>query len=307
MCGGGGSAPQDNSDKVAAIEAQTARENAARDEAQRRQQREEFDGRLSSSYQSAINDARQYFSSMGLDPDQYMGAISQQANSNKGMVPTLDGSPGTYFQGMGNTVYDNLQTGERSKAGRELDQFAGAGFDRRLIDNYAADPTVQAILAEQEQERRNYADNLKARGVVTDTGYQSALDSIGKQKFGVQSGLSEIAKAVLEGGRGDLRNIASDGRGAASQVNLGQQFNAQDYAQQINNTATDFLQNLGGNVRSRVGDNMFDLSSILRTAGAGQGAQNTAFDPAAFFGTNIGEPVKPKDDPYNSGIPQPMF
>jgi hypothetical protein len=260
---------------------------------------------LSSSYSTALESAKQYFTTMGLDPEQFMGEISSKANSIKSSVPTLDGNPGTYFDGLGNSVYDDLTTAGQSKAGRELDAFASTGFDNQLISRNAGDDSVQAILGEQEQERRNYADNLLARGIVTDSGYQSALGSIDKQRFGVQSNLSEIAKAVLEGGRGDLRDIASQGRTAASNLKLGQQFNSGQFSQQINDEATQFLENLGGNVRSRVGDNLFDMSSILRSAGSGQGAQNTAFDPAAFFSATGGQ--DDEDEKDAAFIPQPLF
>ena len=297
MCGGGGGQPQDNSDKVAAIEAQSAREARAAADAKSAQDRTNFNNRLSSSYSTALDEARQYFTQMGLDPEQFMGAISQGANSRKSSVPELDGSPGSYFSGLGNTVFDQLTTAERAKAGRGIDAFAGAGFDSRLISNESDDATIQAILGEQEQERRSYADNLRARGVVTDTGYNSALESINKQRFGVQNNIDEISRAVLEGGRSNLRGIASEGRTGAANVNLGQAFNPEDFFSRINTEASGFLENLGSNVRSKIGENFFDMSSILTNAGRGQGAQNTAFNPAAFFGANIDE----EDDTRTGG------
>lgn len=286
MCGGGGgSAPVDNSLELERLRQEEAEANRQRAEQERLRLEQEFQERLSGAYSSAMNEAQNYFTQMGLDPQEYLDAIAAEANRTKQMVPMGDQSPFSYFDGLGQSVFGDLEQLERTRANRELDRFAGTGFDSRLIDNSSDDSVIQAILAEQEAERTGYADNLLARGVVTNSGYQSALDSIANQRFGVQSNIDEIARAVLESGRGNLRDIATSGRQQAGNLNLGQMFDPTYFEQQISDEATNFLTSLGDNVRSRVGENnLFDLSSILSNAGRGQGAQNTAFDPAVFFG-----------------------
>jgi hypothetical protein len=283
MCGGGG-APQDNSDKVAAIEAETARaarEQQALDDAQART---DFESRLGAAYSGSVDSARNFFVNQGLDPETYMSSISDAANAKKMQVPILDGSPGTYFDNLGQSVFDQLQSGERNQAMRGIDTFARDGFARSRIDDTADDNAINSILGEQRATADEYIERLLSRGIITNSGRAAASSDLDNQSFRVKNQIGEVGGAQIEKGRGDLRNIASDGRSAASQLRLGDAFDPFGYDTQINDSATAFFASLGDNLRGSTPQNLFNTGNLANVAGRAQGAQNTPFSAAALAG-----------------------
>jgi hypothetical protein len=288
MCGGGG-VPQDKSAEVAQInaqQAQVAREEQARKDAEARKS---FEGRLGGAYTTGLDSAQQHFASQGLDPNEYMGAIQTALNSAKSRVPDLDGSPGTYFDNLGATVFDQLQEGQRSKALRGFDTFARDGFATRRITNDTDDPFLNAILEERAAEADNYTRRLLDRGVITQSGYDAAGKNIQGQRAGANARLQDIGMAELERGRGGLRDIASSGRSTASQMRLGDAFDPYQYQGDIDKAQTDFFASLANNLRANAPEDLFDTSGLAGIAGYTQGAQNTAFDPGAIAGMLGGE------------------
>lgn len=301
MCGGS-KAPQDNSDKVAQIEAQAQRE--ARDAATQQEQKRqaEFDARMNSAFGSGITSADDYFTSRGLDPKQYQGDITNKANQIRGSVPNQAGDPGSYFSGLGENVFNSLQEGARGKAMRGVDQVAPRGFATDRIANTADDATLAAILGEQEASGKGYIDNLKGRGVITDSGYAAALKNLMDQKPGAQGKLTEIGNGILNTGRGDAENIANEGRTRASNLNLGDAFDPfKEIGGRLNTFFSDFFNNLGTTVRGQAPTNLFDTSGLANIAGASMGAQNVPFNPQAVAG--IFDTPPKENDPFNTTNP----
>lgn len=282
MCGGG--APADNSHVVAQIEADRAREVAAAEAAKRAQDEQRFTSSLNSAYQSAIADAEAYFSSMGLDPSQYAGAIANFANSQKGSVPFLDQAPGTYFTGLGENVYTREQEAARSKALRDIRSFANDGFDRNLIRDDADDPFIASLIEEQYLDNQRRLEGQVARGTLTDFGLSQSMKDLQRQRSTAGTSLEALTSALLETGRGGLRETASFGKTAANNLMLGDVFDPFNYERQINEQATDFLGSLGDRVRGIAPNDLFDLGSAFQYGGQRQGVQATGFDPSASAG-----------------------
>lgn len=283
MCGGGGG-QADNSDKVAQIEADRAREVQAAEERRRAEETARFNSALNSAYAAAINEAESYFQSMGLDPAQYSGAITNYANSKKSAVPNLDGSPGTYFNGLGQEVFNREQEGARSRALRGINTVAGDGFERNLIRDDADDPFIASLLEEQFLDSQRRLDGQVARGVLTDYGLSQSMKDLQRQRSVAGSNLETLTSALLETGRGGLRDIASRGRSAATSLNLGANFDPYTYEQQIGDAATDFLGGLGDRVRSVAPTDLFDVGAAFQYGGQRQGLQAKGFDGDASVG-----------------------
>lgn len=284
MCGGG-SPPRDNSDKVAAIEAQASRDARTEAATQEAKKQAEFDARMNSAFGSGMTQAEDYFTTRGLDPAEYRGKIGTRANQVRSSVPNLASDPGSYFATLGENVFDSEQEGFRAKSLRGVNQVAPSGFSTSRIADTADDDTLAAILAEQEGNSKGYIDNLKGRGVITDSGYAAALKNLQGQEPGAKSRLSEIGNGILEGGRGGAENIANAGRTRASNLNLGESFDPfSEVGNKLNDFFTQFLTGLGDKVRGQAPTNLFDTSGLANIAGASQGAGNNAFDPAAVAG-----------------------
>ena len=280
----GGKAPPDNSDKVAAIEAQAAREARQAAEAKAAQERADFDQRLTSSYSSGLDSARQYFASRGLNPDDYIGSITNAANRAKGQVPILDSSPGTYFQDLGAQVWGQERDNLRAQQLRAINSMFGNNYAETRVSNDLDDATINGILGECQSEAERYVQNLVDRGVITGSGAAAALKNVQGQKATANARLDEIGRGLLEGGRTNLNKIINDGRSSASALDLGDSFDPYSYQGRADNEFTDFISGLGDRLRAASPTDLFSTSGLAGVAGAAQGAQNTKFDPNALAG-----------------------
>lgn len=282
-------APKDNSVELARIEARQAKE--AREEQARKdaETRARFESALNSSYNGALDDAKQYFISRGLDPNEYIGAIQQGATSARNKVPDLAAAPGTYFDNLGATVYDQLNEGKRASLQRAINSFAGDGFATRRIASDSDDATLEAILQEQRASADKYLRNLLDRGVITNSGFTAGEADLDNQSYGARSRLTELGNQELESGRTAANNIATEARQRAANFNLGDQFDPYEYSTQLDKSFGDFFANLGNNLRAKVPTGLFSTSGLAGVAGAAQGQQNTKFNPAALAGVTDDE------------------
>jgi hypothetical protein len=281
----GSPAPVDNSDKVAQIEAQSAKDAQAAQDAKDAAARTQFNTNVSGAYNSALAQAQQYFTSMGLDPNDYMPQITSTLSQDQSSIPDLASTPGSYFTGAGQTAYNSAQDAKRALLQREINQFAPSGFETKDIASTAGDATVAAILAEQRQSADNYVKNLLDRGVINSGGYQAAENDLSNQSYGAKARLQDIDNQVLQSGRTNISNLANEARSGAANYTLGDNFDPYDYSTQINSALQDFFTNLGGNIRGQVPTGLFSTAGLANLAGAAQGAQNLAFSPAALAGT----------------------
>jgi len=280
----GGGTPEDNSDEVARIEAQAARE--AREEERRREAQalQEFQQRLGSAYDTGIQGALDYFTSQGLDPNQYAGAIRSRGNLVRGGIPQGDTNPGSYFQNLGEMVYNAEQEAARNRHMRAIDSIAPTGFSTSRITNDVDDEIIASILGEQQNTARSYVDNLRDRGVITGSGYNAAVQNLERQLPTARSRLDEVALGILEGGRAGAENLVNRNRSTVSNLRLGTNFDPFNVGTELNNYFADFFAGLGDRYRATAPSNLFDTSGLAGVAGAAQGAQNTPFDPNALAG-----------------------
>lgn len=281
MCGGG---VEDNSDKVAQIEADRSRTEREAAEKERLRKEGQFTTDLNSSYGSAIEDARRYFQEQGLDPTQFDGAITRGANSKKSAVPFLDAAPGSYFSGLGQSVFDSETESKRNKATKDINSFSRDGFSRDTIKDTSDDAFIDSILEEQYLDSQRRIEGQKARGTLNDFGLTQALKDLDRQKSGARTNLDALGGGVLEQGRGKLNNIASSGRTAAQQIALGDEFDPFKYQRDINDEAASFFAGLGDKIKGIAPQDLFDLSSAFQIGGRKQGVTNGGFDASASSG-----------------------
>lgn len=299
MCGG---APKDNSDKVAAIEAQAARE--AREAADRKaaQEKADFEARLAGGYNSGLQQARDYFTSMGLNPDDYIGAITNRANQVRGSVPIGDAAPGNYFNDLGKLVYDAERSAYQGKNTRTLNQLFGDDYADTRIGNNLDDDTIAAILGEKKGTAEQYVKNLLDRGVVTQSGYAAALKNVQDQQAGAQARLTELGNGLLAGGRTDLNKIITGAKGTAANLDLGDIFDPYSYQSKVDTEFQNFINGLGTNLRAATPSDLFSTSGLAGIAGASQGGQNTVYDPNAINGL-----FEDDDDDTGTNVPTTPF
>jgi hypothetical protein len=282
---GGGGVPQDNSVQLEQMREAQANRQQARQDALDKQNATKLANLRTAARGAGGSEANAYFQSQGLDPSSYEGQIQQKLNDIAAGISDTDPNPSSYYKDVGQQVYDAATSAGRATAQTGLDRVFPTNFDYTRIPTTAADPTVNAIEAEQRQTAENYLNNLKARGVITDAGYSAGEKNLDTQSAGVLARLQEIGSGALATGRQSLDDIRNQAYNAASNLKLGQSFDPSSYSSQLDTAYNNFINNLGTTIRGKVGTaNLFDTSGLGAIAGAGQFGQNTAYDPKAIAG-----------------------
>lgn len=301
MCFGGGSGTNENDIQLENVKNARLREERAAEEAARLARKEqeakdlrEWQARLENAYNFAVDDASQYFVDQGVNVSDYMNDISKAAQRARLTVPEMSTDVMSYFNNLGQQVYDQALSAERNRYSRDLNTFGNEGFDRRLITNAADDASVNAVLEAERREALQNLQRLRDRNILSDTGFAAAVADLEDQRFGAKSALEELSEALLEGGRADLRNIVSEGRSRINNLDLGAQFDPFQYERDINNEVTNFFSGFGDALRGNLVTDLFDVSSAFGRGSTTQGAGNTGYDLNASLG--LFDAVKNKDD-----------
>jgi hypothetical protein len=290
----GSSPPPDNSLQVEQMRQNAAkeeRERVAQEQAKKKADLASLRGTVRS---GAGGDVRNYFSSMGIDPDRYSGSIDSQLNSILSGISPEDENPGSAFQGAGQTIYDTLQTGERTKYGNQLNEIFAPEWEMRRVGMTTDDPYLAGIEGEQYSDADKIIKNMLDRGVLTTGGYASAQKDLEGQRAGVRSRLNEIGTGLLTKEQQDLRDISNRARQSASTMQLGSSFDPYSYQGEADADFNDFISTLGDSIRAQVPGQLFNTAGLAAIGGAGQGLGKTAFNPGAAGGNT--EDTTPEDD-----------
>lgn len=298
------SMPPDNSMAIRQMEMEESRRREAAQQAKDEARKQELAGLRSSALTGGRASAQDYFRSQGLDAGRHSSDIESKINSVMAGIAPDDPNPGSYFKDIGAGVYGDVESAQRSKAGRDIDAMFAPDFEMRRLGWTVDDPYLAGVEAEQRQSADDIIKRMLDRGVITDTGYNAAQADLDKQAASVRSRLNEIGTGLLGTGQQSLRDVANRARQGASTLRVDQPFNASDFQSEADRLTGEFLANLGSNIRSRVTGNLFDTAGLGVLAGAAQGAQNTPFDPAALAGTPTEQRV---DDEDEEDKPAPIF
>lgn len=293
------SPPPDNSMAIRQMEIDEARRKEEAQALKDKQHKEELLNLRNNARSSAGSQAQSYFSGQGLDASQFSGDINSYLDSVLAGINPNDENPNAYFKDAGQTVYNTLESGKRTKAQTDLDRVFAPNFETKRIPFTLDDPYLDSIQAEQRSSADSIIRNMLDRGVITQSGYNTAAADLDKQAAGVKTRLNELGTSTIAGGQGQLRDIANNARQDAAKLKLGSQFDPYSYSSDADRIFDEFITGLGDNIRSKVTGNMFNTTGLAALAGAGQGAGNTAYNPKAATGV-IDTDAKTSDDNDNA-------
>lgn len=271
-------AAEDKADEEAADKAARQEKRQSRRERQRNRNRR----RNARGY--GLDTISDYFSDQGLDPSDYGDDIEAQIKEIMGGISKDDPNPKSYFSDAGEELYNELQTGARTRAQRELDRLFNPGYADTRISNSADDALIESILGEQRQSADQIIENMLKRGVVTDVGASAARKDLDQQAYTGRARLNEIGGGLLSEGRQSLADIIAKARQNAGNLALGTTFDPSAVTGQVDTAYNDWLANLTNEFRGAAPTDLFSTGSLAATAGQGQGAQNTKFSPNALAG-----------------------
>lgn len=240
--------------------------------------------------------AEKYFSDLGLDPSSYDNDIDSKISEILNLSAPDDPNIGSYFSGLGDTIYNSRQNADRTKALRGVDSLFSPDFDRSKISDSFDDPYLADVNTSERGKADSYIDNLFKRGVINSVGVQGAERNLDDQGAKVRTTLDDLGQGIISSGRQSLNDVANRGRTNASTLSLGQSFDPNSYATEADNTLNDFSGKFGDLLKSRLPGNLYDTSNLASVAGGAQGAQNLKFDPNAL----AGKQSTLDDDPFAS-------
>ena len=295
----GSDPPPDNSYQVEMLRQNSAKEAQAAEDAKAAARKAELAGLRTSSRGTAGTDVRNYFSQHGVDPSRYGGDIDSQLNAILGGISPSDENPGSAFSGAGQSIWDTLQGGERTKANASLDKYFQPNYATTRAPMTLDDSYWQGYEGEQYASANDIIQNMLDRGVLTSTGYSSAKTSLDNQRAGVKSNLNTIGNNLVSGEQSALNDIVGRGRTAANTLNLGQTFDPTTFSGEADQSFNTFLSGLGDQIRAAAPGTLFKTAGLAAVGGAGQGAGNTAFNPDAVAGI-ADDPESADDTAANS-------
>lgn len=266
----------------ARLDAQTAATKAASDAAQKTKDIQATQDKTNQAYSSAIGYGNQQLSAKGLDPsndpygimDLYRGGLDLA----KGSIPEISSNPGTYLgPQVFDTAYDTARGNQRAKLGREMDQFAGTGFERQAFGDTADDPYLAAILGTQQADARTQLDAAHNRGTINDYGYSGGLTDLERMFKGGMAKANDIGGGVLSGYQKQLTDRAGEGRSAIQNYDFGDTFSTAGAKADLSGLQGSLGGRLEGDIINAIGDtNFFDTSKLLASAGSRSGLVNPA-------------------------------
>lgn len=294
-------APKDNSLKIARLEMaerRRAEQQARRDERRERRQ-------LRALRQSAMGNARssseQFFLDQGLDPSEYMNEIDQAIKDAMQGIAKDDPAPGMYLKSVGQDVFDRQTNLARMRASSGLDALFDDDFDTDRIADTIDDAILNAIYEEERGRATEILDNMRARRVITDSGYNAGIKDLDRQAPSARARLTTLGDAEIAKGRSKLRGIVNTGRSTAAKLKLGQNFDPTEYSSDVDAAFDSWLSGLSDSLRAVKPSDLFATGSLASIAGQGQGAQNTVFNPKALAG------VVEEDEQEEDETPENVF
>lgn len=287
MCGGGSAPPPVDpiaqaqaqiliQENQALLDAQVRAEEAARALEELKKQEAQFNTGLDSAVADAILRGRGLIEGMGLDVEQFLPLIEQEAQLVRRSVPHLDANPASYFgQDLAQTVLDRERDMQRQGFVTDIRDFAPLGFATAQFGDTSDDAILEAILLEQFTPANAQIQRAFDRGNLTQVGYNTALEQLDAQRTAGLARLQDVGGGVLTEGRNQLRDIVNLGLDRANTFELGQSFDPSSIQASLDAATTDFSNNLEGRIRSALGgEQLFNFEDIIARGGIAQGAQN---------------------------------
>jgi hypothetical protein len=164
----------------------------------------------------------------------------------------------------------------------QFNQLFPTGFAANWAPQTADDTIINDILQQRIEPYSQQLETAKARGTLTDAGYNKAVSGLDEQRAQAASKLQGIGGGLISALRDRLSGIQQEGQTALGAYNLGQTFDPNAYYQQAQEARDTGLRDLSGNISAAApAGSLFDIDSLLANAGRVQGQINPGSESLA--------------------------
>lgn len=153
-----------------------------------------------------------------------------------------------------------------------LNKYYTNGFGQNNVDN---------LLDTQYNAALEQIDRAQKRGLLSDTGYQSALNNLNNQYSGSYSTVNNINQGIIDDFKNELTETAQGYMTDLSNYNLGKYntMNTQNWSDNLQNVYDNQQNNYQSEFDNATqGMNLFDTSNIINNARVEQGVNNAQTD-----------------------------
>lgn len=278
------SVPPDNSVQVEQMQENAATQAQQQATAQAATTAANLAALRTSSAGNATTATDNYFTQQGLDPSQYSTGIDSQISQMLNGIDPSDPNPGATFDTAPTDIFNSLQSAQQAKNVNAVNSLFPSNFQTSEVPQDIVDPEVNSIESQQYNSADDIINNMLARGVITPAGQSAAVAELNRQAPGVTSQLQTLGQGTVADEQSSLSDIANNARQTAQTTPLGTSFDPSTYGTEADQNFNDFVNNLSTTLQGKVTGNLFNTTGLAAIAGAGQGAQNTNFDPTAAAG-----------------------
>lgn len=296
----GGKSPPDNSqmmmqmrmdeNKRADAVEERRRQELVQKEAQQAAQREADKGasqqRVQAAYQSALQAGRQKLQMKGVGADEGRGAdvmsmLTSALDSVRAGAPEIVQDASTLFgpQQFDN-AYNDVRSQYKNQLGKQLDQFAGSGFEYERFADTSDDDILNSIVGSQYTDADETLQRALARGQINEAGYGYAGKELGRQQSAANSRAQDFGGGVLQGYRDQLSGLGTQFRDKINNTDLADNFNFDVKRGRIDDMYNNLSGRMEGDIYNAIGDySFFNTDSLLGKAANRSGTMNNNTQP----------------------------
>ena len=198
----------------------------------------------------------------GFGPSITSNATNPTGTNDPGTAPTPTQTRADY------PAYNRQQVRSAFAPGFELSRL-GSGVDDQFIDE---------ILNEGRSGAQTSINNARARGTLSNTGYNAAITGLNNQGTTARTRLQAAADDILGSGRQQLRNVSTAALDAVNSTPryLSEIIDISPFTTQADDITNQYATGFGGKLRNAIpSDTLFDASELISRGGTAQGPQSS--------------------------------
>jgi len=304
---GGGKGPPDNSaqmmqmrqderareDRQEAIRREELAAKEAREVAQREANKGASQQRIQAAYNAALENARQKLNVKGVGTEgrggDVMGLLTGALDAARAGAPEIvEDASALFGPQLFDNAYNDVRTQYRNNMSRELDSFAGTGFEYERFGDTADDDILASIVGSQYDTANETLQRALARGQINEAGMGYAGQELGRQKSGANSRAQDFGSTVLQGYRDQVGNLGKQFRDSITNADLTDNFNFDVKRGRLDDLSTNLSGRMEGDIYNSVGDySFFNTDSLLGKAANRSGTMNN--NTAPVVGSTSGQ------------------